>query len=185
MTMPISWGSLASFPLSCGYRVDRGLLEALASFWDPTHCCFSIGEGPRSNRCLEKYLGLTTAVLRPEIARPEETWRKANISLDLLTKYFSRSDLSRRNLLGTSLRARRDGRNSESTPSRSPSQETGRGGSDVLYSAPPALGSAVTCGISTASRLLITLRGIRCVRTHCDHKFGVAKLSTPAENLFL
>uniref|UniRef100_A0A2N9G634 DUF7745 domain-containing protein n=1 Tax=Fagus sylvatica TaxID=28930 RepID=A0A2N9G634_FAGSY len=27
-----------------------------------------------------------------EIARPEETWRKANISLDLLTKYFSRSD---------------------------------------------------------------------------------------------
>uniref|UniRef100_A0A2N9GRI8 DUF7745 domain-containing protein n=1 Tax=Fagus sylvatica TaxID=28930 RepID=A0A2N9GRI8_FAGSY len=101
--------------------VDRGLLEALASFWDPTHCCFSIGEvdliptmeeyaellqldspfqrdlrfipiqGPRSNRCLEKYLGLTTAVLRPEIARPEETWRKANISLDLLTKYFSRS----------------------------------------------------------------------------------------------
>uniref|UniRef100_A0A2N9HK81 Uncharacterized protein n=1 Tax=Fagus sylvatica TaxID=28930 RepID=A0A2N9HK81_FAGSY len=47
--------------------------------------------GPRSNRCLEKYLGLTTAVLRPEIARPEETWRKANISLDLLTKYFSRS----------------------------------------------------------------------------------------------
>jgi hypothetical protein len=48
-------------------------------------------QGPRSNRCLEKYLGLTTAVLRPEIARPEETWRKANISLDLLTKYFSRS----------------------------------------------------------------------------------------------
>uniref|UniRef100_A0A2N9G4P1 DUF7745 domain-containing protein n=1 Tax=Fagus sylvatica TaxID=28930 RepID=A0A2N9G4P1_FAGSY len=121
MTMPTSWGSLVSFPLSCGYEVDRGLLEALASFWDPTHCCFSIGEvdlvptleeyaellqldspfsetpvipiqGPRSNRCLEKYLGLTTAVLRPEIARPEETWRKANISLDLLTKYFSRSD---------------------------------------------------------------------------------------------
>ena len=25
-------------------RVDRGLLEALASFWDPTHCCFSIKE---------------------------------------------------------------------------------------------------------------------------------------------
>ncbi len=24
--------------------VDRGLLEALASFWDPTHYCFSIGE---------------------------------------------------------------------------------------------------------------------------------------------
>uniref|UniRef100_A0A2N9F792 Aminotransferase-like plant mobile domain-containing protein n=1 Tax=Fagus sylvatica TaxID=28930 RepID=A0A2N9F792_FAGSY len=47
---------------------------------------------PRSNRVLEKYLGLTSAVLRLEIIRPEETWRKANISLDLLTKYFSRSD---------------------------------------------------------------------------------------------
>uniref|UniRef100_A0A2N9FVU9 DUF7745 domain-containing protein n=1 Tax=Fagus sylvatica TaxID=28930 RepID=A0A2N9FVU9_FAGSY len=25
-------------------HVDCGLLEALASFWDPSHCCFSIGE---------------------------------------------------------------------------------------------------------------------------------------------
>jgi hypothetical protein len=113
-------GIFGKFPPFMRLQVDRGLLEALASFWDPTHCCFSIGEvdliptmeeyaellqldspfsetpvipiqGPRSNRCLEKYLGLTTAVLRPEIARPEETWQKANISLDLLTKYFSRS----------------------------------------------------------------------------------------------
>jgi hypothetical protein len=113
-------GIFGKFPPFMRLQVDRGLLEALASFWDPTHCCFSIGEvdliptmeeyakllqldspfsetpvipiqGPRSNRCLEKYLGLTTAVLRPEIARPEATWRKANISLDLLTKYFSRS----------------------------------------------------------------------------------------------
>uniref|UniRef100_A0A2N9H4H2 DUF7745 domain-containing protein n=1 Tax=Fagus sylvatica TaxID=28930 RepID=A0A2N9H4H2_FAGSY len=113
-------GFFGKFPPFMRLQVDRGLLEALASFWDPTHCCFSIGEvdliptmeeyakllqldspfsetpvipiqGPRSNRCLEKYLGLTTAVLRPEIARPEATWRKANISLDLLTKYFSRS----------------------------------------------------------------------------------------------
>jgi hypothetical protein len=116
-------GIFGKFPPFMRLQVDRGLLEALASFWDPTHCCFSIGEvdliptmeeyaellqldspfsetpvipiqGPRSNRCLEKYLGLTTAVLRPEIARPEETWRKANISLDLLTKYFSRSAFS-------------------------------------------------------------------------------------------
>jgi hypothetical protein len=114
-------GIFGKFPPFMRLRVDRGLLEALASFWDPTHCCFSIGEvdlvptleeyaellqldspfsetpvipvqGPRSNRCLEKYLGLTTAVLRPEITRLEETWRKANIPLDLLTKYFSRSD---------------------------------------------------------------------------------------------
>ena len=25
-------------------RVNHGLLEALASFWGPTHCCFSIGK---------------------------------------------------------------------------------------------------------------------------------------------
>uniref|UniRef100_A0A2N9HXW5 DUF7745 domain-containing protein n=1 Tax=Fagus sylvatica TaxID=28930 RepID=A0A2N9HXW5_FAGSY len=114
-------GVFGKFPSLMRLRVDRGLLEALASFWDATHCCFSIGEvdlvptleeyaellqldnpfsethvipiqSPRLNRVLEKYLGLTSAVLRPEIIRPEETWRKANISLDLLTKYFSRSD---------------------------------------------------------------------------------------------
>uniref|UniRef100_A0A2N9EXS4 DUF7745 domain-containing protein n=1 Tax=Fagus sylvatica TaxID=28930 RepID=A0A2N9EXS4_FAGSY len=109
-------GFFGKFPPFMRLQVDRGLLEALASFWDPTHCCFSIGEvdlvptmeeyaellqldrpfsetpvipiqGPRSNRCLEKYLGLT---------------------------YCSST------LLGTSLRARRGGRNSESMPSRSP-----------------------------------------------------------------
>jgi hypothetical protein len=109
------------FPSLMRLRVDHGLLEALASFWDPTHCCFSVGEvdliptleeyagllqldspfsetpvipiqSPRSNRVLEKYLGLTSAVLRSEIIRPEETWRKTNISLDLLAKYFSWSD---------------------------------------------------------------------------------------------
>jgi hypothetical protein len=114
-------GVFGKFPSLMRLRVDHGLLEALASFWDPIHCCFSIGEvdliptleeyaglfqldspfsetpmipiqGPRSNRVLEKYLGLTSAVLRPEIVRAEETWRKANISLDLLTKYFSWSD---------------------------------------------------------------------------------------------
>jgi hypothetical protein len=90
-------GFFGKFPPFMRLPVDRGSLEALASLWDPTHCCFSIGEvdlvptmeeyaellqldralsetpvipirGPRSNRCLEKYLGLTTAVLRPEIA---------------------------------------------------------------------------------------------------------------------
>uniref|UniRef100_A0A2N9GLR8 DUF7745 domain-containing protein n=1 Tax=Fagus sylvatica TaxID=28930 RepID=A0A2N9GLR8_FAGSY len=118
--MPTSWGSLVSFPLSCGFQLIVACSRLLLLFGTRPHCCFSIGEvdlvptmeeyaellqldrafsetpvipirGPRSNRCLEKYLGLTTAVLRPEIARPEETWRKANISLDLLTKYFSRS----------------------------------------------------------------------------------------------
>ncbi len=101
--------------------VDRGLLEALASFWDLTYCCFSIGEmdlvptleeyakllqldslfsespiiptpSSRSNQVLEKYLGLASKVLRPEICRVDETWQKASISLDLLTKYFSWGD---------------------------------------------------------------------------------------------
>ena len=114
-------GVFGKFPPLMRLRVDRGLLEALASFWDLTHCCFSVGEvdlvptleeyagllqldspfsetpvipvqSPRSNRVLEKYLGLTSAVLRLEITRPEETWRRANISLDLLTKYFSWSN---------------------------------------------------------------------------------------------
>uniref|UniRef100_A0A2N9IKL1 DUF7745 domain-containing protein n=1 Tax=Fagus sylvatica TaxID=28930 RepID=A0A2N9IKL1_FAGSY len=83
MTMPISWGSLASFPLSCGYKVDRGLLEALASFWDPTHCCFSIGEVDLIPT-MEEYAELLPA--RQPLQRDP-----ANISLDLLTKYFSRS----------------------------------------------------------------------------------------------
>ncbi len=72
-------------------HVDHGLLEALTSFWDPSHCCFSIGEmdlvptleeyaellqlgspfsdtpfvpssNLRSNRALEKCLGLTSEV---------------------------------------------------------------------------------------------------------------------------
>uniref|UniRef100_A0A2N9I882 Aminotransferase-like plant mobile domain-containing protein n=1 Tax=Fagus sylvatica TaxID=28930 RepID=A0A2N9I882_FAGSY len=91
------------------------------SLVDLTHCCFSIGEidlvptleeyaellqlgspfsetpvipiqGPRSNQVLEKYLGLTSKVLRLEICRVDGTWRKASISLDLLTKYFSWSN---------------------------------------------------------------------------------------------
>uniref|UniRef100_A0A2N9HXX2 DUF7745 domain-containing protein n=1 Tax=Fagus sylvatica TaxID=28930 RepID=A0A2N9HXX2_FAGSY len=160
-------GVFGKFPSLIRLRVDHGLLEALASFWDPTHCCFSIGEvdlvptleeyagllqldspfsetpvipiqSPRSNRVLEKYLGLTSTVLSSEIIRPEETWWKANISLDLLRKYFSWSDfpveLARDFIAGQG-----GGRNSASMPSRSPLQETGRGGSDVLHTASSAL----------------------------------------------
>uniref|UniRef100_A0A2N9FS55 Aminotransferase-like plant mobile domain-containing protein n=1 Tax=Fagus sylvatica TaxID=28930 RepID=A0A2N9FS55_FAGSY len=92
-------GFFGKFPPFMRLQVDRGLLEALASFWDPTHCCFSIGEVDLMSLPMEEYAELLQldrpfqrdSVLRPEIARPEETWRKANISLDLLTKYFSRS----------------------------------------------------------------------------------------------
>uniref|UniRef100_A0A2N9GC42 DUF7745 domain-containing protein n=1 Tax=Fagus sylvatica TaxID=28930 RepID=A0A2N9GC42_FAGSY len=37
-------GFFGKFPPFMRLPVDRGLLEALASLWDPTHCCFSIGE---------------------------------------------------------------------------------------------------------------------------------------------
>ena len=45
------------FPSLMRLRVDHGLLEALASFWDPTHCCFSIGEVDLVPT-LEEYAGL-------------------------------------------------------------------------------------------------------------------------------
>uniref|UniRef100_A0A2N9GLF5 Uncharacterized protein n=1 Tax=Fagus sylvatica TaxID=28930 RepID=A0A2N9GLF5_FAGSY len=112
-------------------------------------------QGPRSNRCLEKYLGLTTAVLRLEIARPEETWRKANISLDLLTKYFSRSDfpvkLARDFIAGK--KGWKKFRINAFKIAFAGDRERGFRCS-VLSSS--SFGSAVTCGISTASRLLIT-----------------------------
>jgi hypothetical protein len=37
-------GVFGKFSSLIRLRVDRGLLKALASFWDPTHCCFSIRE---------------------------------------------------------------------------------------------------------------------------------------------
>uniref|UniRef100_A0A2N9F6U2 Aminotransferase-like plant mobile domain-containing protein n=1 Tax=Fagus sylvatica TaxID=28930 RepID=A0A2N9F6U2_FAGSY len=86
-------GVFGKFPSSsCGYKLIEeyaGLLQLDSPFSETPVIPI---QGPRSNRGLEKYLGLTLAVLRPEIIRPEETWWKANISLDLLTKYFSRSD---------------------------------------------------------------------------------------------
>uniref|UniRef100_A0A2N9IA79 Uncharacterized protein n=1 Tax=Fagus sylvatica TaxID=28930 RepID=A0A2N9IA79_FAGSY len=149
--MPTSWGFFGKFPPFMRLQVDRGLLEALASLWTGP-LAFPLGtrgscpyyggldrpfsetpvipiRGPRSNRCLEKYLGLSFTSCGQE-----------------------------------GIAGKRGGRNSESMPSRSLSQETGRGGSDVLHTAPSSSGSAVTCSHlrhSTASRLLITLRGIR------------------------
>ena len=79
----------------------------------PTH-------GPRSNRILEKYLGLTSAVVRPEINRVDKTWWKASISLDLLTKYFSWGDFPAQ-LAGDFIAGERDWKSPLLTPSRSPS----------------------------------------------------------------
>jgi hypothetical protein len=103
-------GSSVSFPLSCGYKLTvacsrlslpsgirpivafpsgevdlvptleeyAGLLQLGSPFSETPVIPI---QSPRSNRVLEKYLGLTSAVLRSEIIRPEETWWKANISL--------------------------------------------------------------------------------------------------------
>uniref|UniRef100_A0A2N9HQT6 DUF7745 domain-containing protein n=1 Tax=Fagus sylvatica TaxID=28930 RepID=A0A2N9HQT6_FAGSY len=133
-------------------QVDRGLLEALASFWDPTHCCFSIGEVDLVPT-LEEYAELLQLFYVLEIARPEETWRKANISLDLLTKYFSRSDFPVK--LARDFIAGKKGM--EEIPNQCLQDRLRRERGfrcSVLSSS--SFGSAVTCGISTASRLLIT-----------------------------
>uniref|UniRef100_A0A2N9GJV7 DUF7745 domain-containing protein n=1 Tax=Fagus sylvatica TaxID=28930 RepID=A0A2N9GJV7_FAGSY len=180
-------GFFGKFPPFMRLQVDRGLLEALASFWDPTHCCFSIGEvdliptmeeyakllqldspfsetpvipiqGPRSNRCLEKYLGLTTAVLRPEIARPEATWRKANISLDLLTKYFSRSAFPAR-LARDFIAGKKEWKKFRINAFKIAFAGDRERGSRCSARSSFSSGSAVTCSIFIASRLLIILRG--------------------------
>uniref|UniRef100_A0A2N9FA29 Aminotransferase-like plant mobile domain-containing protein n=1 Tax=Fagus sylvatica TaxID=28930 RepID=A0A2N9FA29_FAGSY len=78
---------------------------------------------PRSNRVLEKYLGLTSAVLHSEIIRPEETWRKANISLDLQEGMEEIPNQRLQDCL---------------------SQETGRGGSRCSAHSSFSFGSAVT-----------------------------------------
>uniref|UniRef100_A0A2N9FNI0 Aminotransferase-like plant mobile domain-containing protein n=1 Tax=Fagus sylvatica TaxID=28930 RepID=A0A2N9FNI0_FAGSY len=170
-------GVLWSFPLSCCFMSRSWLARGSCFSLGPDPFCFSVGEvdlvptmeeyaellqldrpfseapvipirGPRSNRCLEKYLGLTTAVLRPEIARPEETWlgfdqsqhssQRLPVLINLAaanTKYFSRSGYF--------------------------SRDRERGTPMFCTQLPSSSGSAVTCGTSTASRLLITLRGIR------------------------
>uniref|UniRef100_A0A2N9FY72 Aminotransferase-like plant mobile domain-containing protein n=1 Tax=Fagus sylvatica TaxID=28930 RepID=A0A2N9FY72_FAGSY len=186
-------------------KVCVGLLEALASFWDPTHCCFLHSgrwilfptleeyagllqldspfsetpvipiQGPRSNRGLEKYLGLASAVFRPEIIRPEETWRKSQHFFGSVgRRYFSRSDfpveLARDFIAGK--------RGWKKVPNQCLQDRLCRAGlSSPAYCARPcglclsagdrergsrcsalssfSFGSAVTCSISTASRPLI------------------------------
>uniref|UniRef100_A0A2N9ERG9 Uncharacterized protein n=1 Tax=Fagus sylvatica TaxID=28930 RepID=A0A2N9ERG9_FAGSY len=152
--MPTSWGSLVSFPLSCGFQVDRGLLEALASLLGPDPLLlFHWGSGSHVPT-MEEYAELLQ--LDRAFQRDSGHTHSGSSVQPMLGEC-----LSRRSLLETSLRARRGGRNSESMPSRSPfagDRERGfRCSAHSFFSS----GSAVTCGTSTASRLLITLRGIR------------------------
>uniref|UniRef100_A0A2N9FD16 Uncharacterized protein n=1 Tax=Fagus sylvatica TaxID=28930 RepID=A0A2N9FD16_FAGSY len=85
MTMPTLWDFFGQFPLSsCGCGLIMACSRLFASFWDPNPLLlFHWGGGS----C--PYLGGSCALRSFDL---EETWRKANISLDLLTKYFSRSD---------------------------------------------------------------------------------------------
>uniref|UniRef100_A0A2N9GSL4 DUF7745 domain-containing protein n=1 Tax=Fagus sylvatica TaxID=28930 RepID=A0A2N9GSL4_FAGSY len=151
MTMPTSWEVFGKFPFLMQLRVDRGLLEALASFWDPTHCCFSIGEVDLVPT-LEEYAGLLqldspfseTPVIPIQESSVEPSLgevlgfdfgslasRDHPTGGDLAESqhFFGFADEGTSlgvtfqwSLLGTSLQARRDGRSSESMPSRSPLQ---------------------------------------------------------------
>uniref|UniRef100_A0A2N9IKL4 DUF7745 domain-containing protein n=1 Tax=Fagus sylvatica TaxID=28930 RepID=A0A2N9IKL4_FAGSY len=98
-------GVFGKFASLMRLRVDHGLLEALASFWDPTHCCFSVGEvdliptleeyagllqldspfsetpvipiqSPRSNRVLEKYL----VELAGDFIARKKGWKKFRVN---------------------------------------------------------------------------------------------------------
>uniref|UniRef100_A0A2N9FQT2 Uncharacterized protein n=1 Tax=Fagus sylvatica TaxID=28930 RepID=A0A2N9FQT2_FAGSY len=163
----ISAGSVRAVPF-CAPTPERNPVGY------PTHCCFSIGEvdlvptleeyagllqldspfsetpvipiqGPRSNRVLEKYLGLTSAVLRPEISREGETWRKANISLDLLTKYFSWSDFPAE-LVGDFITGKRGWKEFRANAFKIAFPGDGEGGSRCSAHIFFSFGSAVTCG---------------------------------------
>uniref|UniRef100_A0A2N9IXA4 Aminotransferase-like plant mobile domain-containing protein n=1 Tax=Fagus sylvatica TaxID=28930 RepID=A0A2N9IXA4_FAGSY len=56
-TMPTLWGFLASLPPSCGCGLIMACSRLLLPFWDPTHCCFSVGEVDLIPT-LEEYAGL-------------------------------------------------------------------------------------------------------------------------------
>uniref|UniRef100_A0A2N9F419 Aminotransferase-like plant mobile domain-containing protein n=1 Tax=Fagus sylvatica TaxID=28930 RepID=A0A2N9F419_FAGSY len=170
-------------------QVDRGLLEALASFWDPTHCCFSIGEVD-----LVPHLGGFYVLRSPDLRK---LGGKANISLDLLTKYFSRSDFPvklARDFIAGKKGWKKFRINAFKIafagiflfPTSAGRIDLGvippgRGGSDVLHTAPPALVLQSPAAFLPPPDLLITLRGIRSLGgqqcggpwTHCALFDGV------------
>uniref|UniRef100_A0A2N9FXA5 DUF7745 domain-containing protein n=1 Tax=Fagus sylvatica TaxID=28930 RepID=A0A2N9FXA5_FAGSY len=168
-------------------QVDRGLLEALASFWDPTHCCFSIGEVDLVPT-LEEYAELLQLdspfsetpfyVLRSPDLR--KLGGKANISLDLLTKYFSRSDFPVK-LARDFIAGKKGWKKFRINAFKIAFAGDRERGFRCSAHSSSSSGSAVTCSISTASRLLITLRGIRSLGgqqcggpwTHCALFDGV------------
>uniref|UniRef100_A0A2N9HHN6 DUF7745 domain-containing protein n=1 Tax=Fagus sylvatica TaxID=28930 RepID=A0A2N9HHN6_FAGSY len=150
-------GIFGKFPPFMRLQVDRGLLEALASFWDPTHCCFSIGEvdlvptleeyaellqlvspfsetpvipiqGPRSNLVLGEVLGLDHC---------SSTDFPVKLARDFIAgkKGWKKFRINAFKIAFAGDRER---------------------GFRCSVLSSSSFGSAVTCGISTASRLLIT-----------------------------
>uniref|UniRef100_A0A2N9GKD1 Uncharacterized protein n=1 Tax=Fagus sylvatica TaxID=28930 RepID=A0A2N9GKD1_FAGSY len=162
---------------SCGYKLIMVCLRPLLHSGIPTHCCFSIGEvdlvptleeyagllqldspfsetpvipirSPRSNRVLEKYLGLDFCMeLARDFIAGKKGWKKFRINafkiafagIFLFPTSAGRIDLGVIPI------------------------ETGRGGSDVLHTAPPALVLQSPAVLLPPARPLIILRGIRSV----------------------
>uniref|UniRef100_A0A2N9HPB9 Aminotransferase-like plant mobile domain-containing protein n=1 Tax=Fagus sylvatica TaxID=28930 RepID=A0A2N9HPB9_FAGSY len=180
-------GFFGKFPPFMRLPVDRGLLEALASLLGPDPLLlFHWG------RWILSLLWRNSPDLRKLGGKP-------TFPLDLLTKYFSRSAFPAK-LARDFIAGKKGWKKFRINAFKIafagiflfPTSagridlgvipiETGRGGSDVLHTASFSSGSAVTCGISTASRLLITLRGIRSLGgqqcgmpwTHCALFDGV------------
>uniref|UniRef100_A0A2N9FF39 Uncharacterized protein n=1 Tax=Fagus sylvatica TaxID=28930 RepID=A0A2N9FF39_FAGSY len=112
--------------------------------------------GPRSNRVLERFLGLTSEVLCWEIRWVDETWQKSSISLDLLTRYFSWSDFPA-NLVGDFTVGEQDWEKF-----RVNAFKIAFAGWEFRCSACSfsSYDSAAMCGTSMTTRLLTTLRGV-------------------------
>uniref|UniRef100_A0A2N9GQI2 DUF7745 domain-containing protein n=1 Tax=Fagus sylvatica TaxID=28930 RepID=A0A2N9GQI2_FAGSY len=125
-------GVFGKFASLMWLRVDHGLLDALVSFWDPTHYCFSVGEVDLIPT-LEEYAGLLQ--LDSPFQRDAcHTHSESSVKLSLgeVLGFDFRGLASRDHPSGRDL--------AESQPSSgSADEETGRGGPDVLHTAPPAL----------------------------------------------
>uniref|UniRef100_A0A2N9HGJ0 DUF7745 domain-containing protein n=1 Tax=Fagus sylvatica TaxID=28930 RepID=A0A2N9HGJ0_FAGSY len=147
-------GVFGKFASLMWLRVDHGLLDALVSFWDPTHYCFSVGEVDLIPT-LEEYAGLLqldSPFSEMPIIRAEETWRKANLPLDLLTKYFSWSDFPVE-LAGDFIARKKGWKKFRVNAFKIAFAGDGERGSRCFAHSSSSFGSAATCGISTASKL--------------------------------
>uniref|UniRef100_A0A2N9G767 Uncharacterized protein n=1 Tax=Fagus sylvatica TaxID=28930 RepID=A0A2N9G767_FAGSY len=167
LRLALALGHHGMSPLHGGVaELIAALLEALASFWDPTHCCFSIGEVDLIPTMEDAF----PAELARDFIAGKKEWKKFRINafkiafagiflfptsagrIDLGVipiEYSARAGLSSlpycARPCGLYLTCRRQG---EGVP-------------DVLHTAPSALVLQSPAAFLTASRLLIILRDIR------------------------